>query len=122
MCVETWLIRRQILPASRRATFPSVLTIVSAVTGPGARGLLGGVLFQGAEDRLRHGRSCGEVVTAGAETVLIGDVVDRVGGAIWAGVGVGALHHAGLLLGTGVLQLAGFLLAYAVVGFESGDL
>lgn len=48
------------------------------------------------------------------ETVLIGQVVDGVGLAIVADIGVGAAHHQGLVVSAHVLQLALLLVRLAV--------
>lgn len=144
MGTETRLVRSQVLPAGRAETCACTTGEPSAtggepgagttgVTGrraarvpPGAAGprrlrLLGGVLLDGLEDGVRDRGRGGEVVAAGAEAVLIGDVVDGVGGAVVALVGVGALDHAGFLVAACVLQFPGFLLAYAVFGFVAGS-
>lgn len=95
--------------------------VSSGTTGTCCLGFFSGVLFDGLEDGFWDWGWCWEVVTAGTETVFVGDVVDGVGGAVVTLVGVAALDYAGFLFAAGVLQFSGFLLAYAVFGFVAGS-
>lgn len=56
----------------------------------------------------------------GLESVLVGDVGDRVDDAVGARVGVGAADDERLVFGAGVDQLALLLLALAVAGLHAG--
>jgi len=54
--------------------------------------------------------------TLGLESVLVSDVVDRVGLAIIGHEGVGSADHDGLLFGADVLELTLLLVLLAVAG------
>lgn len=92
--------------------FSAVSTIIDNTSG-----LIGGVLLQRFQDFCGNWGSDGEVSSLGLETVLVSSVGDAVGSAIVAGVGELSQDGINFVIATRVLQLAGFLVSDAVLGF-----